>query len=774
MAAARGSGRCSRRPCPTAPSAAASAPIAAWSARAGSASAACARTATAALVDRVYGAAVAVGHATRSRRSRSSTSPRAALAYSIATARLPLPLRLLPELGDRPGTAARRAACRRTRCSPDRVVAERWTRVRARSPTPTSSRPSSSSTPWRRRAWRATAGLLNLFITDGYADARGDRPARPGPRCRQRRPQVVRRRASTGGICGARLAHVLEALVGDRRAGIWLEVTTLLIPGVNDDPAELRDADRAGSSTHLGPETPWHVSRFFPAYRMPDRPPTPLGHAPPRRGDRPGGRPAPRLRRQRARAGDRGHALRRLRRPPPGRRGYRVAAPPGRRRDLPDLRTRPGGRGAERASGARTGARAAESTGPGPRIGGGAVIGAPRRPAVAGSFYPAEPPSWPTLVDGAPRRGLASRRRVAARPGPASPASSSRMPGWSTRAASPRRLAALGRARRQRTDHDRPARHQPQRAAGSTASASGTPAPGGRRSASRRRRGPGRRDRRRSARRSRSTAQAHQTEHSLEVQLPFLRRPLPGARIVPLAGRGRDGERTPSRPASGWARSSRRDARPAPASSSRSARTWPTTRRRRPRPGHRGRCAPAILALDPAAPRPPRGGRRPRSGLPGRRLRDVRDRADACSASRRSGRWASSAGSGSPRRPRPTPAARRSGRSATWRSPSRAERRPRRRRSALGQAVFVPAASNVIARWSAAARISLGMATGPPRAMALIAALAASSTTPPVRTASSGVRWKTSTPWLARSTAGTPGRTAARMLATACSEPRGA
>ena len=89
------------------------------------------------------------------------------------------------------------------------------------------------------------------------------------------------------------------------------------------------------------------------------------------------------------------------------------------------------------------------------------------------------------------------------------------------------------------------------------------------------------------------------------------------------------------------------------------------------------------------------------------------------------------------------------------------------------QAVLVPAVSNAIARWSAAARRSSGSSPGPPSACALMAAWAASSTTPPTRTARSGVRWKTSTPWFASSTAGTPGRTAARMLATACSEPRG-
>ena len=60
-----------------------------------------------------------------------------------------------------------------------------------------------------------------------------------------------------------------------KRLGIWLEVTTLVIPGLNDDPVEIRDA-AAFVAEELGTETPWHVSRFYPAYKMPDRPITPI------------------------------------------------------------------------------------------------------------------------------------------------------------------------------------------------------------------------------------------------------------------------------------------------------------------------------------------------------------------------------------------------------------------------------------------------------------------------------------------------------------------
>ncbi len=118
------------------------------------------------------------------------------------------------------------------------------------------------------------AGLLNLFITDGYAT-----PEAIGLLATVLDAANVDLKSFDDAFyrrrCGARLAHVLEALEGYRRAGVWLEVTTLVIPGENDDPGELRELT-AWLVTHLGPDTPWHVSRFYPAFRMMDRPPTPL------------------------------------------------------------------------------------------------------------------------------------------------------------------------------------------------------------------------------------------------------------------------------------------------------------------------------------------------------------------------------------------------------------------------------------------------------------------------------------------------------------------
>jgi pyruvate formate lyase activating enzyme len=69
-------------------------------------------------------------------------------------------------------------------------------------------------------------------------------------------------------ICGAELAPVLETLVWLRReTQVWLEITSLLIPGHNDSPDEI-DRLCAWIGTELGPATPLHFSAFHPDYKM--------------------------------------------------------------------------------------------------------------------------------------------------------------------------------------------------------------------------------------------------------------------------------------------------------------------------------------------------------------------------------------------------------------------------------------------------------------------------------------------------------------------------
>jgi pyruvate formate lyase activating enzyme len=76
-------------------------------------------------------------------------------------------------------------------------------------------------------------------------------------------------------VCGAELAPVLETLeYVKRETPVWLEITTLLIPGENDSDAEL-DAMSRWIASRLGPDVPLHFSAFHPDWKMGDHPPTP-------------------------------------------------------------------------------------------------------------------------------------------------------------------------------------------------------------------------------------------------------------------------------------------------------------------------------------------------------------------------------------------------------------------------------------------------------------------------------------------------------------------
>ncbi|MEA3335720.1 MAG: AmmeMemoRadiSam system radical SAM enzyme [Chloroflexota bacterium] len=77
-------------------------------------------------------------------------------------------------------------------------------------------------------------------------------------------------------VCGTRLAPVkrnIEHIV--HHTDIWIEITTLLIPGLNDSEPELREM--AAWLVSVSPDLPWHISAFHPAYKMLDRPRTPHG-----------------------------------------------------------------------------------------------------------------------------------------------------------------------------------------------------------------------------------------------------------------------------------------------------------------------------------------------------------------------------------------------------------------------------------------------------------------------------------------------------------------
>src|SRR5205085_1751566 len=76
-------------------------------------------------------------------------------------------------------------------------------------------------------------------------------------------------------VCFGHLQPVLDTLVWlQRETKVWFEVTTLLIPGLNDSDAEI-DSMTKWYARELGPEVPLHFTAFHPDFKMLDRPPTP-------------------------------------------------------------------------------------------------------------------------------------------------------------------------------------------------------------------------------------------------------------------------------------------------------------------------------------------------------------------------------------------------------------------------------------------------------------------------------------------------------------------
>jgi pyruvate formate lyase activating enzyme len=114
-------------------------------------------------------------------------------------------------------------------------------------------------------------GLKNIFVTNGYMteEALGTfHPHLHGANVDLKAfgEEFYQKR------CGARLQGVLQSLRVMKSLGIWVEITTLLIPGLNDSEEELHRL--AEFIVSLGREIPWHLSRFHPMYKMLDRSPT--------------------------------------------------------------------------------------------------------------------------------------------------------------------------------------------------------------------------------------------------------------------------------------------------------------------------------------------------------------------------------------------------------------------------------------------------------------------------------------------------------------------
>ena len=117
-------------------------------------------------------------------------------------------------------------------------------------------------------------GLLNIFVTNGYMTPEALKKIGPYLDAAN-----VDLKAFNDDFyrtyCSARLEPVKETLLIMKSQQIFVEVTTLLIPGLNDRPKEI-EAMAYFLAQSLGTGTPWHISRFHPTYKMTNRSSTPV------------------------------------------------------------------------------------------------------------------------------------------------------------------------------------------------------------------------------------------------------------------------------------------------------------------------------------------------------------------------------------------------------------------------------------------------------------------------------------------------------------------
>jgi len=116
-------------------------------------------------------------------------------------------------------------------------------------------------------------GLYNIFVTNGFMTKEALDTIRPyldACNCdlKSFRDDFYK------DVCKARLEPVLDSIRYMKELGIWVEVTTLIIPGENDSEEELKGI--AGFIAGLDKDIPWHISRFHPDFKYNDSAPTPI------------------------------------------------------------------------------------------------------------------------------------------------------------------------------------------------------------------------------------------------------------------------------------------------------------------------------------------------------------------------------------------------------------------------------------------------------------------------------------------------------------------
>lgn len=116
-------------------------------------------------------------------------------------------------------------------------------------------------------------GICNVFVTNGYMTrdcldvSRGLFDA-ANVDLKSFRDEFYKN------LCGAHLKPVLDSIEYMKRIKLWVEVTTLIVPGFNDSDEELKGI--ASFLAGISKDIPWHISRFHPQYKMNDLMPTPV------------------------------------------------------------------------------------------------------------------------------------------------------------------------------------------------------------------------------------------------------------------------------------------------------------------------------------------------------------------------------------------------------------------------------------------------------------------------------------------------------------------
>lgn len=116
-------------------------------------------------------------------------------------------------------------------------------------------------------------GLRNVFVTNGYIGKEALEAIAPYLDAANIDLKGFRESAHKQ-MTGARVGPVMENIRRYKSLGIWVEVTTLVIPGHNDSDEELRQI--AEFLVSVDRDIPWHVTQFYPTYRLLDRPRTPV------------------------------------------------------------------------------------------------------------------------------------------------------------------------------------------------------------------------------------------------------------------------------------------------------------------------------------------------------------------------------------------------------------------------------------------------------------------------------------------------------------------